>query len=318
MSVLSPSAVCLACGDSGCSFLSETVKVTWSNWVKLDSVRRTEPLSWTRHAGHQIQYCTPLGHEQYTCQGFSRYVSHRQIPGIIRYHIKQPYKEQLKADIINRTQTVSSAPSPVTHPLSELVCPSWRSQYGWFLWRGPEGPEAPSCLSKHGTAVHKDAYCVPASACVWVWMKVCIFRGSSCTGFPDHRDTYIPLVRHIDAVFCSTFFCCALEDHLDGSAFLTWNIHPPTEYDQGTEKEGRLVLWEKERWRCCWWQWFERRSGFNNRFYSQQMEGWPQGYSSVSQWNLISDYTPPSLQKHKRITCGYMNNENEIISGTCI
>lgn len=29
--------------------------------------------------------------------------------------------------------------------------------------RASERPDAPRCLSKHGTAVHKDAYCAPAS-----------------------------------------------------------------------------------------------------------------------------------------------------------
>lgn len=50
--------------------------------------------------------------------------------------------------------------------------------------------------------------------------------------------------------------------------------------------------------------------------FSKQMEDWLRGYSSVSQWNLISDYVPPA-SAYKRITCGNMNNENEIILLTC-
>lgn len=104
------------------------------------------------------------------------------------------------------------------------------------------GPDAPRRLSKHGAAVHKDAYCVPASVYVCIWMNVCLLKGvflSKASWLRGYVHATSEAGWNIDAVFCSHFRLYS-RGHLDRSAFLTLNINCPVEYDLGRVKEGCL------------------------------------------------------------------------------
>lgn len=106
--------------------------------------------------------------------------------------------DQLRTDIpkarslcIKRILICTHHPSLILY-LSSSVPAEGHNMAGSFR-EALKVPDAPCCLSKHGAAVHKDAYCVPASVHAGVWINVFILRGLPELGFLTagvHSHTY--------------------------------------------------------------------------------------------------------------------------------
>lgn len=106
--------------------------------------------------------------------------------------------DQLRTDIpkacslcIKRILICTHHPSLILY-LSSSVPAEGHNMAGSFR-EALKVPDAPCCVSKHGAAVHKDAYCVPASVHAGVWINVFILRGLPELGFLTagvHSHTY--------------------------------------------------------------------------------------------------------------------------------
>ena len=126
---------------------------------------------------------------------------------------------------LSSSNTFSSAPSSVTHPPSELLGPSWRSQYGGFplerLLRSPMLHAAWANTAQQLIKTH--IVCLHLCILPCVQINVCILRGLPELGFltvGTHRlHTMSQASWNIDGVLFSFFFFFFLGGHFIGWPF---------------------------------------------------------------------------------------------------